>query len=159
MKSPKSLTDLLSHGKTSKNLANYQQQTSNFRAIQNLLVTVLGDNIAQNIIVSNFKNSILYLETPSAAIATVFKMHQSNVLSHVRREISAGTVTVQMKVSPKSTLVNSSKLNHIVSSEPKSLRSSKSLPTGVIDSINTIAESSDEKLKQSLLRLAQHRKT
>ena len=159
MKSPKSLSDLMSHDKASSNLVNYQQQTSNFRAIQTLLVSILGDNIAQNIIVSNFKNSILYLETPSATIATAFKMHQSNILSHVRREINPGTVTVEMKVSPRSTLLNNLKSTAKSKSavETKVTKSSF-IPDDAANSILTISKSSDEKLRQSLERLMSHRK-
>lgn len=159
MKSPKSLNDLMSRDKASANLVNYQQKTSNFRAIQKLLVSILGDNIAQNIIVSNFKNSILYLETPSATIATAFKMHQSNILSHVRRKINPATVTVEMKVSPRSTILNPlKKSNNSEIVAPPTRQKSTLIPDEVANSIQSIAQSSDDKLKQSLERLMLHRK-
>lgn len=162
MKSPKSLTDLFEKNRHQSHLVQYQQKTKDFRAIKSLLSEHLDDNIAQNIIVCNFKNSILYLETTSAAIATAFKMYQSRILSQVRREINPATVTIEMKVSPKSTLVVAPKSNNKKDLFPNetheySSRSSKSIPTDVADSITSIAENSDDKLKQALLRLARHK--
>lgn len=162
MKSPKSLTDLFEKNRHQSHLVQYQQKTKDFRAIKSLLSEHLDDNIAQNIIVCNFKNSILYLETTSAAIATAFKMYQSRILSQVRREINPATVTIEMKVSPKSTLVVAPKSNNKKEFFPNethehSSRSSKSIPTDVADSITSIAENSDDKLKQALLRLARHK--
>lgn len=171
MKSPKSLNELFDNNRHQSNLVQYQQKTKDFRVIKSLLSDHLDDNIAQNIIVSNFKNSILYLETSSPAIATAFKMVQSRILSQVRREINPGTVTIEMKVSPKSTLVGASKGHNQAaaipgskSAENKSVNdgsltpfSSKSLPDSVVSSIESIADNSDGKLKQALLRLAKHR--
>lgn len=165
MKSPKSLTDLFEKNRHQSHLVQYQQKTKDFRAIKSLLSEHLDDNIAQNIIVCNFKNSILYLETTSAAIATAFKMYQSRILSQVRREINPATVTIEMKVSPKSTLVVTPKANDNKTNTTDNeglnqpLRSSKSIPSDVADSITSIAENSDDKLKQALLRLARHKPT
>ena len=154
----------MSRNKHQSTLTNYQQKTGEFREIQKLLYQILDDNIAQKIIVSNFKNSILYLETTNAGIATAFKMVQSQMLSLMRQQVSAATVSVQIKVSPKSTLVysdsstavstNNSQSDSTVSTAPNT----SNLPADVATSIEAIAENSDEKLKAALLKLASHRK-
>ena len=156
MKSPKSLTDLISQGKVANNLSVYQQKTSKFRQIHQLLSNILGDNIAQNILVSNFKNSILYLETPSAAIATGFKMYQSQVLSQVRKEINPATVTIEMRVSPRSTQ-GQKRLTPEPPAKPQA-QAVRHLPESVANMLSDIAEHSDDKLKATLLKLAKHSK-
>jgi len=156
MKSPKSLSDLMNESSTAKNLSVYQQKTSKFRQIHQLLSNILGDNIAQNIVVSNFKNCILYLETPSATVATGFKMYQSQVLSQVRKEINPATVTIEMKVSPRSTQ-GQKRLAPEPQPKPQAT-SQKHLPNEVSDMLKGIAENSDGKLKETLLRLARHKK-
>jgi len=156
MKSPKSLNDLISQGKVADNLSVYQQKTSKFRQVHQLLSNLLGDNIAQNILVSNFKNSILYLETTSGAIATGFKMHQSRVLSEVRKEINPATVTIEMKVSPRSTQ-GQQRLAPEPQPKPQQ-EAQRHLPKDVADMLTNIAENSDDKLKETLLKLAKHKK-
>lgn len=168
LKSPKPLNELFENNRHQSNLVQYQQKTKDFRAIKSLLFEHLDDNIAENIIVSNFKNSILYLETTSAAIATAFKMYQSRILSQVRQQINPATVTIEMKVSPKSTLVNHSNHKRPNSSTSNSnlgqnevKHNARVLPSDVALSIealaNTLDKESDSKLKQSLLKLARHK--
>ena len=156
MKSPKSLTDLISQGKVANNLSVYQQKTSKFRQIHRVLSTILGDTIAQNILVSNFNNSILYLETPSATVAMGFKMHQSRVLSQIRKEIDPSTVTIEMKVSPHSTK-GQQRLDPTPQAKPQA-EALKHLPDNVADMLTDIANNSDGKLKETLLKLAKHKK-
>ncbi len=157
--SPKSISDLMARPKTLSKLSSYQYKTAEFREIQKLLSTLLDDNIAQNIFVSNFKDAILYLETPNPGIATAFKMVQSQMLSLMRKHISAATITVKIKVSPKSTQTMTRIANsHEQSPETKpSLSQSRTLPKDVADSISAIADNCDDKLKHSLQRLAQLR--
>lgn len=168
MKSPKPLNELFENNRHQSNLVQYQQKTKDFRAIKALLSEHLDDNIAENILVCNFKNSILYLETTSAAIATAFKMYQSRILSQVRQQINPATVTIEMKVSPKSTLVNhanrSNASNRVDSSNDATGTdkvNAKVLPSDVAHSIealaNNLTDGTDDKLKQALLKLAKHR--
>jgi hypothetical protein len=169
--SPKSFSDLMSRNKHQSTLTNYQQKTGEFREIQKLLFQILDDNIAQNIIVSNYKNAILYLETPNAGIATAFKMVQSQMLTLMRQQVSAATASIQIKVSPKSTLVNApsgsakssnsyalNDANQSTSGVNPVAASHATLPTDVANSIESIAENSNGQLKAALLKLAQHRK-
>lgn len=148
-KAPKSLTSLFERQNVSSNLSAYQKKTAEFRKIHQLLTELLGDTIAQNLIVRNFNDCILTLETNSAAIATRFKMSHSQILSEIRKQINPATVTIDVKVSPKSSLIT----NPESLLQPKVV-TAKNIPDGFSDSLNSIAERCDDKLKQSLQRLA-----
>ena len=154
-KSPKSLNDLLDRDQNT--FAHFQQKTRQFRQIHELLSNLVGDNIAQNILVSNFNNCILTLETPNPAVAHAFKMQQSQMLSAMRQQINPATVTIEIKVSPKST--NTSQLTRSKSTAPAEVKkASKVLPEETAQIISSIAEGASDKLKASLLRLAVHKK-
>lgn len=142
--------------KQANNLSVYEQQTRKFRQIKQVLSIILGENLASRILVSNYKNSILYLETTSAAVATRFKMQQSQVLTQIRKDINPATVTIEMKISPKSTSTEANKV--IKNTEKEKLKVKKELPDEVADIFTHIAAGADGELKQKLLKLAQHRR-
>lgn len=152
MKTPKSLNELISSDKETNNLSLYRQKTSKFRLIHQLLSEILGANIAQNIIVSNYKNSIVYLETTSAGIATGFKMYQSQVLSSFRKQLDPALVTVEMKVSPHSAALQSKR----ASAEGPTIinKSSKAIPDEVAKMFESIAQSSKGPLKEQFMKLS-----
>jgi hypothetical protein len=152
VKTPKSLNELISSDKETNNLSLYRQKTSKFRLIHKLLSEILGANIAQNIIVSNYKNSIVYLETTSAGIATGFKMQQSNVLSAFRKQLDPALVTVEMKVSPHSAALQSKRAKAEAPVEIKP--STKTIPPEVAKMFASIAESSKGPLKEKFLKLS-----
>lgn len=152
MKKPKSITDLFADHPASNQISQYQQKTRDFSQIHKILSQILGDNIAQNIIISNYKNAILYLETHSAAVATGFKMYQSQVLSAMRQQISAATITVEIKVSPKSTQIKTHQ------NKPETLAKQRTIPKEAASLLTSIANNSDGKLKEKLLQLAKHSK-
>lgn len=152
MKTPKSLNELISSDKETNNLSLYRQKTSKFRLIHKLLSEVLGANIAQNIIVSNYKNSIVYLETTSAGIATGFKMQQSQVLSLFRKQLDPALVTIEMKVSPHSAALQSKRAKAEAPAEPP--KSTKTIPPDVAKMFISIAESSKGPLKEKFLKLS-----
>lgn len=152
MKTPKSLSELISSDKETNNLSLYRQKTSKFRLIHQLLSEILGANIAQNIVVSNYKNSIVYLETTSAGIATGFKMQQSQVLSSLRQQLDPALVTVEMKVSPHSAALKSKRAR--AEAPVQVQKSSKTIPDDVAKMFETIAESSKGPLKEKFLRLS-----
>ncbi len=152
MKTPKSLNELISSEKETNNLSLYRQKTSKFRLIHKLLSEILGANIAQNIVVSNYKNSIVYLETTSAGIATGFKMHQSQVLSTFRKQLDPALVTVEMKVSPHSAALQSKRAK---AEAPEIIKkSTKTIPAEVAKMFETIAKSSKGPLKEQFLKLS-----
>lgn len=157
MKTPKSLSELISSDKETNNLSLYRQKTSKFRLIHQLLSEILGANIAQNIVVSNYKNSIVYLETTSAGIATGFKMQQSQVLSSLRQQLDPALVTVEMKVSPHSAALKSKRARAEAPAEVQ--KSSKTIPDDVAKMFETIAESSKGPLKEKFLRLSKLNKS
>lgn len=154
-KAPKSLNDLLD--RDNPTFANYQQKTHQFRQIHELLSNLVGDNIAQNILVSNFNNCILSIETPNPGVYTMLKMQQSQILSAMRRQVNPATVSVEIKVSPKSTQTSRLTKTNVepTSTEPKKV---KSMPSSAADIIESIAEGADGKLSESLKRLAAHKK-
>lgn len=164
MKSPKSLSDIINsdtfnNNSTASHLTAYQQQTAKFRQINQLLSNILGDNIAQNILVSNYKNSILYLETTSAAIAAGFRMKQSEVLSRLRQEFDVSAASINIKVSPKSTRsLNAQSLAKKLPDTNQTLTNKKTLPNDVAELFEKLAEKSDDALKKKLLQLAQHKR-
>jgi hypothetical protein len=152
VKTPKSLNELISSEKETNNLSLYRQKTSKFRLIHKLLSEILGANIAQNIVVSNYKNSIVYLETTSAGIATGFKMHQSQVLSTFRKQLDPALVTVEMKVSPHSAALQSKRAK---AEAPEIIKkSTKTIPAEVAKMFETIAKSSKGPLKEQFLKLS-----
>lgn len=157
MKTPKSLNELISSDKETNNLSLYRQKTSKFRLIHSILSEILGANIAQNIVVSNYKNSIVYLETTSAAIATGFKMHQSNVLSSFRKQFDLALVTVEIKVSPNSSALKAKRDKAQTPTPTK--KSTKTIPDDVAKMFEDIANSSKGPLKKQLLKLSQINKT
>jgi hypothetical protein len=154
LKSPKSISDIISKNPNANRLNAYQQQTSKFRQIHDLLSNLLGDTIAENISVSNFKNSILYLETSLPAIAAGFKMKHSEALSLLRREYNPATVTIEIKVNPKLTQT-STKLNS-PKSDPKVSLKTKTIPESAAQMLVDIANSASGELKEKLQRLAKH---
>lgn len=166
-KSPKSLNDLFvsktNNNKLSANLSDnlslYQQKTSQFRQIHKLLTGLLGDNIAQNIIVSNFNDCILQIETASPAIATHLKMRQSEALSLIRKEFNPATVTINVKVSPKSFSVKyANTASQSSAKKPEPAKVVKHIPDDAANLFEQLAASSDGPLKDTFARLAKHRK-
>lgn len=154
-KAPKSLNDLLD--RDNPTFANYQQKTQQFRQIHELLSNLVGDNIAQNILVSNFNNCILSIETPNPGVYTMLKMQQSQILSAMRRQVNPATVSVEIKVSPKSTQTSrlTKTTKEVTTDKPSK---PKELPPSAADIIESIAEGANDKLKASLKRLAAHKK-
>lgn len=157
MRTPKTLADLLAEQGSAKNsLSLYRQKSEKFIQIQAILADNLPANMAQNILVSNYKNSILYFETHSAAVASAFKMQQSQLLSAFRRQFDFALVTIEMKVSPNATRTASRlKQNQVHDSKPGK---KKSLPNDAADIITAMAEQSSGPLKQKLLKLAAHKR-
>ena len=156
MKSPKPFSELFSETNASAKLAEFQQQTVKFRQIHQVLSNTIADNIAQNIIVSNYKNSILYLETPSASVATYFKTKHSLVLRQIRLELLPATITIKIKVSPKSTSVT--KLAKPVEEDIAPSHERRDIPQPVAHTLTEIASNAPEDLKIKLLKLAAHKK-
>lgn len=158
-KSPKSLNDLFVSNTKNNNLSVYQQKTREFRQIHQLLSELLGDNIAQNIVVSNFNDCILQIETTSAAVATHLKMRQSETLSMIRQRFNPATVTINVKVSPKSmsvkyakSLTSQSNLN-----EPTPAKITH-IPDNAANMFDDLAKNATGSLKETFARLASHRK-
>ena len=154
VKAPKTLNELISDNHSINSLSLYRQKSEVFIKIQHILVDIFGDNIAQNIVVSNYKNSIVYLETYSAAVSTGFKMQQSQVLSTLRKQLSAAIVTVEMKVTPNSTRTGS-KVKEVLKEQQK-IRPKKHIPEHAAALFNEIAQRAEGKLKDKLLKLSKH---
>jgi hypothetical protein len=157
VKTPKSLNELISSDKETNNLSLYRQKTSKFRLIHQLLSEILGANIAQNIVVSNYKNSIVYLETTSAGIATGFKMYQSQVLSSFRKQLDPALVTVEMKVSPHSAALQSKRTKAEAPTIIK--KSTRTIPDDVAKMFESIAQSSKGPLKEQFMKLSRLNKS
>lgn len=156
MKAPKPLNELIDRNKSTNSLSLYRQKSEVFIKIQRILSDILGDNIAQNVTVSNYKNSIVYFESHSSAIATGFKMQQSQILSALRSQLDPALVTVQMKVSPNVTQAGT-KVKQVEKALNKE-RGKKHIPSEAIDILQSIADNADDKLKQKINRLMQHKK-
>lgn len=148
MKSPKSLNDLIIKNKAKSKLGFYQQQSQVLNDIRDLLSNIIGDNIAQNLTVSNYKNSILSIETHSAPIANRLKQLHSQLLSHFRQNFDAGLVTINIKVNPKATRT----VRPDNKRPPVSER--KTIPQHAVEKLLELAEKSDGDLQQRLLKLA-----
>lgn len=159
-KSPKSLNDLFVTGSNNNNLSAYQQKTREFRQIHKLLSKLLGDNIAQNIIVSNFNDCILQIETTSPSIATHLKMRQSETLSMIRKEFNPATVTINVKVSPRSMSV---KYANNTMTKPSIAEPTAPIPTTIPEDAAKMFEDLSSKasgpLKETFARIARHRKS
>jgi hypothetical protein len=158
-KSPKSFNDLFATNVNNNNLSVFQQKTHEFRTIHRLLSELLGDNIAQNIIVSNFNDCILQLETTSSAIATHLKMRQSETLSMIRKQYNPATVTINVKVSPKSMSVKYANVPNSPSTvkEPEPVTPT-TIPDSVASMFEQLATQANGPLKETFARLAKHRK-
>lgn len=157
VKAPKTLNELLKQ-KASKqhSLSLYQQKSEKFIQIQTILADNLPVNMAQKILVSNYNNSIIYLETHSAPVATSFKMHQSQLLSAFRKKLDPALVTIAMKVSPNATQTAS----RVKESQRQQSNTTgkKHIPEQAASILESIAEQSNDELKQKLLKLAKHKK-
>ena len=156
VKTPKTLNELLNQKATTQNsLSAYRQKSEKFIQIQAILADNLAVNMAQNIIVSNYKSSIIYLETHSAAVATSFKMYQSQLLTTFRKQFDPALVTIELKISPNATRTASR-----VKQTERELQhkgEKKQIPEQAVDILKSIAEQSSGELKQKLLKLAEHR--
>lgn len=158
VKTPKTLNELLKQKASKQNsLSLYRQKSEKFIQIQAILVDNLPANMAQNIVVSNYKNSIIYFETHSAPVAASFKMHQSQLLSAFRKQLDPALVTIEMKVTPNATRTASRvKQNQRQQSQNTG---KKQIPEQAANILQSIAEQSSGELKQKLLKLAQHKKS
>lgn len=158
VKTPKTLNELLKQKASKQNsLSLYRQKSEKFIQIQAILVDNLPANMAQNIVVSNYKNSIIYFETHSAPVAASFKMHQSQLLSAFRKQLDPALVTIEMKVTPNATRTASRvKQNQRQQSQTTG---KKQIPEQAANILQSIAEQSSGELKQKLLKLAQHKKS
>ena len=158
MKAPKTLNELLDQQRSTKNsLSAYRQKSEKFIQIQAILVANLPANMAQNLLVSNYKNSIIYFETHSAAMATAFKMHQSQLLSAFRRDLDPALVTIELKVSPNATRTASRVKQS--QREQEQNKKTKALPEQAAEIFTAMAEQSEGPLKEKLLKLAKHKKS
>ena len=156
VKAPKTLNELIGQNKTTNSLSLYRQKSEKFIKIQSILTDNLAVNMAQNINVSNYKNSIIYFETHSAAVAASFKMQQSQLLSAFRKQLDPALVTIEMKVSPNATRT-ASRVKQ-VKREQAEQHTPKQLPEQAADIFESIAEQSSGQLKEKLLKLSKHRK-
>lgn len=154
VKAPKTLNELLKQkANTQNSLSGYRQKSEKFLQIQAILADNLAVNMAQNIIVSNYKNSIVYLETHSAAVATSFKMHQSQLLTAFRRQLDPALVTIELKISPNATRT-ATRMKQTEREQQISLK--RQIPEQAANIIKGIAEQSSGELKEKLLKLAKH---
>jgi len=156
VKAPKTLSELLNQKASTNSLSLYRQKSEKFIQIQAILTDILPANMAQNILVSNYKNSIVYFETHSAAVATSFKMHQSQLLSAFRKQLDPALVTIEMKVSPNATRT-ASRVKQ-TTREQQNISGKKYIPEQAVEILESIAEQSSGKLKDKLLKLAEHKK-
>ncbi len=157
VKAPKTLSELLNQKASTQNsLSLYRQKSEKFIQIQAILTDHLAANIAQNILVSNYKNSIIYFETHSAAIAASFKMQQSQLLSAFRKSLDPALVTIEMKVTPNATRTAS----RVKESQRQQSKTNKvkQIPTEAAQVLKTIAEQSDGELKSKIMKLIKHEK-
>lgn len=156
VKTPKTLNELLNQKATTQNsLSVYRQKSEKFLQIQAILADNLAVNMAQKLTVSNYKNSIIYLETHSAAVATSFKMYQSQLLSAFRKQLDPALVTIELKISPNSTRTASRMKQTVREQHQTGVK--KQIPDQAADIIKSIAEQSSGELKEKLLKLAEHR--
>lgn len=155
VKAPKKINELLSQNTSSNSLSVYRQKSEKFILIQAILSDNLADNMAQNIHVSNYKNSIIYFETHSAAVAASFKMHQSQLLSAFRRRLDPALVTIEMKVSPNATRT-ATRVKQVERKLAEPTKA-KTIPQEAADIFVSMAEQSSGKLKEKLLKLSKHR--
>ena len=156
MKAPKTLNELLNQKATTQNsLSAYRQKSEKFLQIQAILADNLAANMAQNIVVSNYKNSIIYLETHSAAMATSFKMYQSQLLTAFRKQFDPALVTIELKISPNATRT-ATRMKQ-TQREQEQTKVKNKIPEQAADIITSIAEQSSGELKEKLLKLAEHR--
>ncbi|NVK23897.1 MAG: DUF721 domain-containing protein [Gammaproteobacteria bacterium] len=156
MKTPKPLSELLDRNQSTNSLYRYRQKSDVFVKIKRILSDILGDNIAQNVTVSNYKNSIVYFESHSAVVATGFKMQQSQILSALRSKLDPALVTVEMKVSPKTTQT-ATRVKQVEKEQNKS-KPKKHIPEQALSILQSIADNADDTLKQKISRLMQHKK-
>lgn len=158
VKTPKTLNELLKQKAPKQNsLSLYQQKSEKFIQIQAILADNLPANMAQNIVVSNYKNSIIYFETHSAPVAASFKMHQSKLLSAFRKGLDPALVTIEMKVSPNATRTASRVKEN--QRQQSNTTGKKHIPEQAASILESIAEQSSDELKKKLIKLAKHRKS
>lgn len=157
MKSPKALNELINNHHSNNSLTLYRQKSEFFIKIQAILSGILGDNIAQNVIVSNYKNSNIYFESHNPAVVTALKMQKSVILSKLRSQLDPALGSIDIKVSPKSTQA-ASKIKHLEKKMDKP-SSKKQIPAAAAAIFQSISENCDEQLKVKLNRLMTHKKT
>ena len=157
MKAPKTLKELLEQNKTSDSLSMYRQKSEFIIQVQRILSDILGDNIAQNVTVSNYKNSSLCFQSHSSAVVTSLKMQKSLLLSRLRSQLDASLSSIDIKVSPKGTHT-ASKIKQVERSQDNISKTKKNIPNEAADILQDIADSVEGKLKDNILRLIQHKK-
>jgi hypothetical protein len=150
VKAPKPLNELMMSKSGKNKLHFYQQQSESLNKVRSLITDIIGDNISQNITVSNYKNSSLHLETHSAPIANRLKQLNSQLLSHLRKNFDYGLVAISVKVNPKSTRVVTPVSNKKVEEKVQ-----KEIPESAREMLLKIAEKADGELKRKLQKLAE----
>ena len=83
-------------------------------------------------------------------------MQQSKILSTLRSQLDPGLVTIQIKVSPNATQAGS-KVKQ-VEKELNKNRGKRHIPDEALTILQSIADNADDKLKQKINRLMQHKK-
>lgn len=83
-------------------------------------------------------------------------MHQSQLLSAFRKQLDPALVTIEMKVSPNATRT-ASRVKQTAREQQK-ISGKKYIPEQAVEILESIAEQSSGKLKDKLLKLAEHKK-
>jgi hypothetical protein len=141
---PETLTNLLA--KNAGKLALIAEKTHHLQTLDQCLSETVGDTIAQNCRVSNYKQGILTIETANSAFATRLNFMLAQILLNFRQKVLPELIDIQVKVIP-----NEKFALKTVEKQPEKIQK---LSKQSADCILAVSANAPEKLKQTLQRLA-----
>lgn len=143
---PQSLNNLFQ----ANSLLSIQERGYALSTLNNLLIKLLPESLAQQCRVANYRQSILVIEVSSASWLTRLRYEQEELRSRLRKNGLTGLSSFQFKINPELT---SNK--YILHSKPHDEFKRQMTPQSA-QLLLALANNSSPKLKHSLTKLANH---
>lgn len=135
--------------------ANYVAKSGALTELQHSVADFLGEHLAKQVVVANYKDNTLVLQSSSAAVAMRVNYMKTGLLSHLRKHGLAELAQIKVQTNPtqpnsthpvKTTKQSSANLNKPVLSQQTA------------DALKEIAANAPPSLQAKLLKLAAHTK-
>lgn len=136
--------------------ANYVAKSSALSELHHSVADFLGEHLAKQVVVANYKDSTLVLQTASAAIAMRVNYMKTGLLSHLRKHGLAELAQIKVQTNPtqQPAQVHSSQQQKAAATK----QNKPVISQQTADALKEIAANAPPSLQAKLLKLATHTK-